>query len=109
MFKNLKLAFVAASLLFVGSAAAQPTDDDGGDRPAQKRDGKGGDRRAKRMAKWDTNKDGKLDEAEKKAMFKARFDKADKNKDGVLSFEEAQTLMKRGLGGHGGKHGPKQP
>ena len=107
MFRNMKLAFVAASLLFVGSAAAQPNDDDGGDRPAVKRgDGKRGDRGGKRMAKWDTNKDGKLDEAEKKAMFKARFDKADKNKDGVLSFDEAQSLMKRG---HGGKRDHKQP
>jgi hypothetical protein len=97
MFSKFKIAIVAASVLVAGVAFASPDGKKGGDRS---------DRRAKRMAKFDTNKDGKLDEGEKKAMFKARFDKADKNGDGVLSFDEAQSLMKRGFGG---KRGPKQP
>jgi hypothetical protein len=98
MLSKFKLAIVAASVFVAGVAVASP---DG------KKDGDRADRRAKRMAKYDLNKDGKLDASEKKLMFKARFDKADKNGDGVLSLEEAETLVKH----HGfkGKRGNKQP
>jgi hypothetical protein len=95
MLTKLKLAIVAASVLVAGVAIASPD----GDKDKS-------DRRAKRMAKFDLNKDGKLDAAEKRAMFKVRFDKADKNGDGVLSLEEAETLMKRG-GFHKGKRGDR--
>jgi hypothetical protein len=98
MLSKFKLAIVAASVFVAGVAVASPdAKKDGSDRA---------DRRAKRMAKYDLNKDGKLDASEKKLMFKARFDKADKNGDGVLSLEEAETLMKH----HGfkGKRGNKQ-
>jgi Ca2+-binding EF-hand superfamily protein len=97
MLSKLKLAIVAASVLVAGVAIASP-DGKKADR---------GERRAKRMAKFDLNKDGKLDAAERKAMFKVRFDKADKNGDGVLSLEEAETLMKRGFKGKGDRS--KQP
>jgi hypothetical protein len=98
MLRNWKLAVVAASLLVGGTALA--------DRGDGKRDG--GDRRAKRMAKFDTNNDGKLDQTERAAMAKAKFARLDKNNDGVLSFEEAQAMLerpkfKRGDGRRGGR------
>ena len=100
MLSKFKLAIVAASVLVAGVAIASP---DG------KKDGDRSDRRAKRMAKFDTNKDGKLDATEKRAMFKVRFDKADKNGDGVLSLDEAESLMKHGKFGKGGKDGKRGP
>ncbi len=99
MFKNWKLAIVAASLLVGGTALAD-----------HKQDGKrdGTDRRAKRMAKFDTNGDGKLDQAERAAMQKAKFDRLDKNHDGVLSFDEAQHMLDRGsFHNRGGKMGKR--
>ncbi len=89
MLRSFKIAQVAASLLVGGTALA----DRGG------KDGKRGDmgeRRGKRMAKFDANKDGKLDQAERAAMTKAKFDRLDKNHDGVLSLEEAQRMLSRG-------------
>src|SRR3569623_832006 len=52
----------------------------------------GGAARAEILQKYDTNKDGKLDDAEKAAMRDARateaFSKLDTNKDGQLSLDE---------------------
>ncbi len=88
MLRSLKIALVAASL-FVGGTALADHGKDG------KRAGMG-ERRAKRMAKFDSNKDGKLDQNERAAMAKAKFDRLDKNRDGVLSFDEAQGMLNRG-------------
>lgn len=85
MLRNLKIAIVAGSLLVAGTALADRGDGKRG----------GFDRRAKRMAKFDTNSDGKLDPAERAAMAKVKFERLDKNKDGVLSLEEAQPLLER--------------
>lgn len=110
MLKHWKLALVAASLLVGGVALAQPSSGDA-DQDASahhwKRDGKAGkrgDKRAAMLGKYDANKDGKLDAAEKDAMQKDRFSRLDKNHDGVLSFDEAKPLMHRG-GGRGFHHG----
>jgi len=65
------------------------------------------------IAKYDANKDGKLDATERLAMQKEKFAKLDKNKDGVLSFDEAQPLLKhrggRGRGAEGRNHAGKKP
>jgi hypothetical protein len=82
------------------------------------KDGKRGDKRAAMIGKYDANKDGKLDAAEKGAMQKDRFSRLDKNHDGVLSFDEAKPLMMKhhrgggrggeGRGFHGGRDGKLQ-
>lgn len=99
MFKQWKLAVVAASLLVGGTAFAQPSTDGKPNASWHKR----GDKRIAKgvaKAKYDVNKDGKLDAGERMAMKKDRFAKLDKNRDGVLSFEEARPLLK-----HRGRHG----
>ena len=89
MLRSFKIALVAASLLVGGTALADHGKDG-------KRAGMG-ERRAKRMAKFDSNKDGKLNQNERAAMAKAKFDRLDKNHDGVLSFDEAQGMLGRGF------------
>jgi hypothetical protein len=90
MLRSLKLALIAGSLLVGGTALADRGKDGDGKRGAM------GERRAKRMAKFDLNKDGKLDQQERAGMMKEKFDRLDKNHDGVLSFEEAQGMFQRG-------------
>lgn len=102
MLRSFKIALVAGSLLIGGTALA----DHGGGKDGKRAEI--GERRAKRMAKFDANKDGKLDQNERAAMQKARFDRLDKNHDGVLSFEEAQAMFKRGGFHHKrGDHGQR--
>jgi hypothetical protein len=64
-----------------------------------------GDMRARMVEKFDTNKDGTLDEAERQAAHEARaaehFKALDKDGNGVLSLVE----FKAGGPGRGGKHG----
>lgn len=108
MLRSFKIALVAASLFIGGTALA----DHGKDGKDGKR-GDMGERRAKRLAKFDANKDGKLDPSERAAMTKAKFDRLDKNHDGVLSFDEAQHVLgrggfhKRGMRGADGHRGPR--
>lgn len=105
MLRSFKIALVAGSLLIGGTALADHGGGDKADRRA-----KMGERRAKRMAKFDLNKDGKLDQSERAAMMKTKFDRLDKNHDGVLSFDEAQHMLGRG-GFHKarGDHGQRGP
>lgn len=112
MLRSFKIALVAASLFVGGTALAAPGKGSGHG-PDGKR-GDMGERRAKRMAKFDANKDGKLDQNERAAMTKAKFDRLDKNHDGVLSFDEAQHMLGRGgfhkrgpRGDHAGQRGPR--
>lgn len=69
-------------------------------------------RRAEMLAQFDTNRDGQLDEAERRAMRDARaterFKKLDTNGDNVLSLDEfkaAQPEGRRGGGFGKGRHG----
>lgn len=89
MLRSFKIALVAASLFVGGTAFADRAKDGDAGKPNL-------ERRAKRMAKFDLDHDGKLDHAERAAMMKAKFARLDKNHDGVLSFDEAQGLLHRG-------------
>ena len=71
---------------------------------------KGGEQNAALLEKYDTNKDGKLDDAERKAvrvqLAEERFKKLDTNGNGALSLEEFKAGMaeREGHGRHGGGH-----
>ena len=111
MLKHWKLALVAASLLVGGVALAQPSGGGAQDQDASAHHmrGKRGEKRAAMLGKYDANKDGKLDAAEKAAMQKDKFARLDKNHDGVLSFDEAQPLLNHrgGRGFHGQRGGER--
>jgi len=67
---------------------------------------------AELLAKFDKDKDGKLDEAERKALRDAVVKKFDKNKDGKLDEQERKAMFaeraKHAKGkGPKGKKGPK--
>jgi hypothetical protein len=114
--KQKSFAFVAAALLTVGGAGvafAHGRGEGGGE------GGKGGPpsaeeqkaheaRRAEMLAKYDTNKDGKLDDTERAAMrtdmVNERFTQLDTNKDGVLS--KAEFAAGAPMMGPHGHHGP---
>ena len=92
---KLKLIFASTALLIAGTAFAN-------DAMAP--------RKAAMIAKFDTNKDGKLDDAEKAAMRDARIEKRfamlDSNKDGVVTLDEmkANAGKHKGFKGKHGKH-----
>ncbi len=83
-----------------------------------KDEGKRGKREAENLKKWDTNGDGKLDDAEKEARKAAMekekqerlaqaFKKADADSDGSVSFEEAVAFL-TSRGGGPGRRGDKE-
>ena len=105
MLKKYKLALATGLALAVATVGIA-TADRGGDR---------GERKAQMKEKFDTNKDGQLDDAERaqmKAAFQARraermekkFAELDKNGDGVLSKDEFKELKNR-EGRRGGPRG----
>ena len=77
------------------------------------------ERKAKILEKYDTNKDGKLDATEKKAMIADRsaamFEKMDANKDGVVTLDEFKAFNEQRAGKfharwgrhHRGRKGPE--
>jgi hypothetical protein len=59
------------------------------------------ERMKQRMDRMDTDKDGKISQAEFRAGAEARFDRADANKDGKLTPEERRA-MRESMGGKRG-------
>lgn len=107
MLTKMKIALVIAGSLVCGVAAAQgngaPTN---ADRKAMHQA-----RKAEMLQKFDTNKDGKLDEAERNSaretMVLERFKKMDTDGNGVLSlaeFKAGKAEMRHARGGTFGKH-----
>lgn len=97
MLTKMKLALAFCGSLLVGGvgvAAAQGAPDQA----------KHEAMKAKMLARYDINRDGKLDETERAAMKNERgevaFRKADANGDGMLSIEEFKALRQ-----HRGRHG----
>lgn len=102
----LKAIVVIGSLLVGGAALAQPEM-----KPEMKKDRT--EMKQKMLAKFDTNKDGKLDKAERVVMRQQRatqlFKKLDTDGNGQLSFEEfkqGKQFGKRHFGARRGfRHG----
>ena len=98
MFTKLKLTVLAVVLGTAGLASAAPG---GADHDARRAEHK-----AKLLEKFDTNKNGAHDPAEKETMHEARaqkmFAKLDLNKDGKLSFDEFKAAKH---GKFGKRHG----
>jgi len=103
MLTKMKLFVLCAALAGgVGIAAAQtaPSTPDAQTQKSEKWAAK----KAEMLAKYDTNKDGKLDEQERAAMREAkaieRFEKMDTNKDGQVSLDEFKAFAKSKHGHH---------
>jgi Ca2+-binding EF-hand superfamily protein len=69
-------------------------------------------KKAERLARFDANKDGKLDDAERKVMHDERvakrFAMLDANKDGAITLDEMKAAKPgkgHGRGHHRGGHG----
>jgi len=109
MLKKLKLVFVTTAVLVVGGVGVAAAQGGGKpDKPALEE--KRAHKRAVKLARFDANKNGTLDGAEKQAMHDARatdrFAALDANKDGVLSLDEFKAGKGRGGMHHGRKgHG----
>jgi hypothetical protein len=89
MWTKMKIALAICAALG-GVAAAQGIGSGSGVKPDFKA------RKAAMLAKYDTNKDGKLDAAERKVMIDDRaaeqFQKMDANKDGRISLDEFKAF-----------------
>ncbi len=90
MLNKLKIALVVAGSLFTGVAAAQGTNTTAPTKAEWK--AKHEAKKQEMLKKYDTNRDGKLDDAERGAAREARvlehFKKLDKDGNGVLSLAE---------------------
>ena len=111
MLTKMKLMIAGAALLGgIGIAAAQsaPTAAPGADK-AEMWKAKKAERKAQMLAKYDTNRDGKLDEQERAVMrdemLTSRFEKMDLNKDGQVSLDEFKKFSAEKKGhARGGFH-----
>jgi hypothetical protein len=102
---KMKLFVLGAALLGgIGLAAAQPAPGAAAQGPS-----KWSAKKAAMLAKYDTNKDGKLDEKERAVMrdemLTARFEKMDLNKDGQISLEEFKKFSAEKAAKHQGRGG----
>ena len=114
MLTKLKVALITGAVVVAGVVGVAAAQGSGGGKLDR------GARKARMLEKFDANKDGALDPAEKQAMFDARaakmFEKLDANKDGALTLDEFKAGKKafgrQGRGKfRGGKRGggPGQP
>ena len=98
-----KLKLVVLSALIVGLSSAAFANGHGGDPEARKQFHAA--KRAAVLAKFDLNKDGKLDQTERVAMHEARVEKRfamlDTNKDGVVTLAEMKAAKRDGGRGRG--------
>jgi hypothetical protein len=117
--KKMKLALVIGGCLLGGVAAASPRWDANGDgtvdaqEKAQRHEemkAKRQEMRAKMLEKFDTNKDGKLDDAERAVMKDTfateAFKRLDANGDGQISLAEFKAG--KPFGHHFGHHGARR-
>ncbi len=93
MLTKMKMFVLGAALLGgVGIAAAQSAPATGASPDRAAWQAKKAERKAEMLAKYDTNKDGKLDPQERAVMrdemLTKRFEAMDLNKDGQVSLEE---------------------
>jgi hypothetical protein len=107
MLTKFKLLVIGGALLVgIGVAAAEngPGSAAPGRDPAAWK-AKRGEMKAKMLAKYDTNKDGKLDDGEKKVMrdekTAERFKKLDTDGNGSLSLDEFRSGQARMFKHHG--------
>lgn len=102
MLTKMKMALVIAGSLVCGVAAAQPGNAQG--KPGFKA------KKAELLQKFDTNKDGALDDKERLIMrderVLARFKTLDTDGNGVLSLGEFKAGKHAKMGKHG-KHGKR--
>lgn len=110
MLTKMKIALVIAGSLVCGVAAAQPGKAQGAGKPDKAQFEA---KKAEMLQKFDSNKDGKLDEKERTAMHDemvlTRFKTLDTDGNGVLSLAEFKTGKQLGKhargGGMRGMHG----
>ena len=109
MFTKAKLVVAALTVSLLAGVAGVAVANTDSSTPNKDRQAEREVRRAKRIAEFDTNKDGKLDATEraamKQAMAEKRFAKMDTNGDGVISKDEFMAAQAK-MGGrhHKGTH-----
>ena len=113
MTRTRKLGFAAMLVAIctaglIGVASANNGDDDN-DAQRTEMKAKWEARKQEMLAKYDTNKDGKLDAAEKQVMrddlIAQRFAKLDTNNDGKLSLDEFKAGMQKRFEHRHGRRG----
>ena len=103
MLMKMKIALaIAGSLLVGGVAAAQPGNAQGAGKPDKAK-------KAEMLQKYDTNKDGSLDDKERTVMMDerllTRFKKLDTDGNGVLSLAEFKAGKHDRMGKHHARGG----
>jgi hypothetical protein len=110
MLTKVKVALVLVGSLLVGGVGLAAAQGAKADTAAQKQEWKANraEKKAEMLAKYDTNKDGKLDQAERAVMKNERaeiqFKKLDKDGNGQISLDEFKAGRMQARG-HGHKHG----
>ncbi len=105
MFKKFSLVFATAAVLAGGVAMANTPN---GAKPTkEERQARHAERKAKRLAKFDANRNGALDPAERDAMRDARvakrFARLDADGNGAITLAEMKAAKQARHGKHGGK------